>query len=163
MTGSRGHDEEETMSPLQRVLKLVGESPAWRVTGRLHAALYRATGGRVGHSAGKITNLLLTTTGRRSGQPRTVPLAYLADGERFAVVASNGGSDRPPAWWRNLQANPAASVQVGARVVPVVARAATPDEHAVLWPRLTAVNPFFAQYVQITSRPIPVVLLEPRR
>ena len=150
------------MNPIQRVLKLVGESPFWRVTGRLHAALYRATGGRIGHSAGQITNLLLTTTGRRSGQPRTVPLAYLGDGERFVVVASNGGADRPPAWWVNLQAHPEATVQVGARVVPVVARAATPDEHAVLWPRLTAVNPFFAQYVQITSRRIPVVLLEPR-
>jgi F420H(2)-dependent quinone reductase len=76
------------------VLKLVGESPVWRVTGRLHAALYRATGGRIGHAAGRITNLLLTTTGRRSGQPRTVPLAYLADGDRFVVVASNGGAGR---------------------------------------------------------------------
>jgi F420H(2)-dependent quinone reductase len=154
---------EASINPIQRVLKLVGESPFWRVTGRLHAALYRATGGRIGHSAGQITNLLLTTTGRRSGQQRTVPLAYLADGERFVVVASNGGSDRPPGWWVNLLAHSGATVQVGTRVVPVVARAATPDEHAVLWPRLTAVNPFFAQYVQITSRRIPVVLLELRR
>jgi deazaflavin-dependent oxidoreductase (nitroreductase family) len=151
-----------SMNLLQRALKLVGESPAWRVTGRIHAALYRATGGRIGHSAGRITNLLLTTTGRRSGQARTVPLAYLADGERFVVVASNGGADRPPAWWTNLRARPEAIVQVGARVVPVVARAATAAEHAVLWPRLTAVNPFFAQYAQITSRRIPVVVLEPR-
>jgi F420H(2)-dependent quinone reductase len=150
------------MNVIQRALKLVGESPAWRVTGRVHAALYRATGGRIGHTAGRITTLLLTTTGRRSGQPRTVPLAYLADGARFVVVASNGGSDRAPAWWTNLRAQPAATVQVGARVVPVVARAATPAEHTVLWPRLTAVNPFFAQYTQITSRPIPVVVLEPR-
>jgi deazaflavin-dependent oxidoreductase (nitroreductase family) len=150
------------VNAIQRVLKLVGESPAWRVTGRVHAALYRATGGRIGHTAGRITNLLLTTTGRRSGQPRTVPLAYLADGPRFVVVASNGGSDRPPAWWTNLRAQPVATVQVGARVAPVVARVATPAEHAILWPRLTAVNPFFAQYAQITSRRIPVVVLEPR-
>ena len=150
------------MNLLQRALKVVGESPAWRVTGRIHAALYRATGGRIGHSAGRITNLLLTTTGRRSGQPRTVPLAYLADGERFIVVASNGGADRPPAWWANLRARPEASVQIGARVIPVTARAATVSEHAALWPRLTAVNPFFAQYAQITARRIPVVVLEPR-
>lgn len=150
------------MNAIQRALKLVGESPAWRVTGRLHAAVYRATGGRIGHAAGRITNLLLTTTGRRSGQPRTVPLAYLADGDRFVVVASNGGADRAPAWWTNLQAHPSATVQVGARMVPVAARAATPAEHAVLWPRLTAVNPLFAQYVQITARSIPVVLLEAR-
>src|SRR5262249_58494482 len=85
------------MNLIQRVLKVVGESPFWRVTGRLHAAVYRATGGRIGHSAGRIANLLLTTTGRRSGQARTVPLAYIADGPRFVVVASNGGSGRPPA------------------------------------------------------------------
>jgi len=92
-----------------------------------------------------------------------VPLAYLEDGDRFVVVASNGGSDRPPAWWGNLRRNPNASVQVGARTIAVVARESTPEERAVLWPRLTAGNPFFGQYEQITSRPIPVVLLEPRR
>ena len=151
------------MNPIQRVLNWSARAPVWRVTGRLHAALYRATGGRIGHSAGQITNLLLTTTGRRSGQQRTVPLAYLADGERFVVVASNGGSDRPPGWWANLRRTPERPCRWERGVVPVVARAATPDEHAVLWPRLTAVNPFFAQYVQITSRRIPVVLLEPRR
>ncbi len=150
------------MNLIQRVLKVVGESPMWRVTGRIHARVYRATGGRVGHSAGRITNLLLTTTGRRSGQPRTVPLAYLADGDRFVVVASNGGADRPPAWWTNLRAQPSATVQVGSRMLPVVARRATPAEHAELWPRLTAVNPLFAQYARITARQIPVVVLEPR-
>ncbi len=150
------------MNALQRTLKLVGESPFWRFTGRLHTALYQATGGRIGHAAGHITNLLLTTTGRKSGQPRTVPLAYLDDAGRFIVVASNGGSDRPPQWWGNLRHRPQAEVQVGPRTVPVVAREATPAEHAVLWPRLKAVNPFFGQYEQITTRTIPVVVLEPR-
>ncbi len=149
------------MSPIQRILKVIGESPFWRVVGRLHAAVYRATGGRVGGSAGGIKNLLLTTTGRKSGQPRTVTLAYIDDGERFVVVASNGGSDRPPAWWGNLRQDPTATVQVGARTLQVKAREATAAEHAVLWPRLKTVNPFYAQYEQITARRIAVVILEP--
>jgi deazaflavin-dependent oxidoreductase (nitroreductase family) len=150
------------MNPIQRVLKLVGESPFWRVTGRLHAALYRATGGRIGHSAGQITNLLLTTTGRRSGQQRTVPLAYLADGERFVVVASNGGSDRPPGWWVNLLAHPG-TVRVGTRVVPVVARAATPGQARRALARLTAVNPFFARTCRSRHGASPSSCSRPRR
>ena len=151
------------MGPIgQRILKAIGESPFWRVTGRLHTALYRATGGRVGHTAGAITNLLLTTTGRKSGQQRTVPLAYMEDAGRFVVVASNGGADRPPSWWVNLRHDPKATVEVGARKVAVRARESTPEERGVLWPRLKAVNPFFGQYEQITARHIPVVILEPR-
>jgi deazaflavin-dependent oxidoreductase (nitroreductase family) len=149
------------MTSTQRLLKVIGESPFWRVTGRVHAALYRATGGRIGHAAGRITNLLLTTTGRRSGAPRTVTLAYIEDAGRFVVVASNGGADRGPAWWANLRANPRAAIQVGARTLPVVAREASPAERDDLWPRLKTWNPFYAQYEQITSRRIPVVLLEP--
>ena len=151
------------MGPGQRLLKAIGESPFWRVTGRLHTTIYRATGGRVGHAAGAgITNLLLTTTGRKSGQRRTVPLAYMEDAGRFIVVASNGGSDRPPSWWVNLRHDPKATVEVGARTVPVVARESTPEERSVLWPRLKQGNPFFGQYEQITARRIPVVILEPR-
>jgi len=150
------------MGPLQRVLKAVGESPFWRTTGKLHTAIYRATGGKVGHSAGGIKNLLLTTSGRKTGQPRTVPLAYLEDAGRFVVVASNGGADKPPSWWVNLRHQPSPSVEIGARKVAVVARETTDAERSVLWPKLKAVNPFFGQYEQITERRIPVVILEPR-
>jgi deazaflavin-dependent oxidoreductase (nitroreductase family) len=146
----------------QRILKAIGESGFWRIVGKLHTALYRATGGRVGHSAGGVTNLLLTTTGRKSGQTRTVALAYMEDAGRFVVVASNGGSDRAPAWWLNLRHQPAATVEVGPRTIPVRAREATADEHAVLWPRLKVGNPFYGQYEQITPRRIPVVILERR-
>ncbi len=148
------------MGPGQRILKAIGESPFWRVAGRLHTAVFRATGGRIGGAAAGITNLLLTTTGRRSGEPRTVPLAYIEDAGRWVVVASNGGADRPPAWWVNLRHRPAATVQIGRRTIPVVAREATDEERSRLWPRLKQVNPFYAQYEQITSRRIPVVLLE---
>jgi deazaflavin-dependent oxidoreductase (nitroreductase family) len=146
-----------------RVLKGLGESPFWRWTGRLHAAVYRLTGGRVGHAAGHLTNLLLTTTGRRSGVSRTIPLAYVMDGPNYVVVASNGGADRHPAWWLNLQHAPAATVQVRDRTVAVRARRADLRERARLWPQLKAINPFFARYEQITAREIPVVILEPMR
>lgn len=149
------------MSLLHSVLKTIGESPMWKVTSRIHTRLYRATGGRIGHSTGGITNLILTTKGRKSGEPRTVALAYLADGSDFVVVASNGGSDRNPAWWLNLRSDPHAVVEVGTRKVDVTAREATSDEHARLWPALKAVNPFYSNYEVITDRRIPVVILQP--
>lgn len=145
---------------VQRVLKQVGESSFWRLTGRLHTRLYRLTGGRVGHAAGRITNLLLTTTGRKSGAARTVPLAYVADGVRWVVVASNGGADRHPAWWLNLRHAPRATIEVGPQRFDVTGREATDAERARLWPELKTINPFFAQYEQITDRRIPVVILE---
>jgi deazaflavin-dependent oxidoreductase (nitroreductase family) len=149
------------MSAGLRILKVVGESPFWRSFGKLHTWLYRASGGTLGHSAGHIKNLLLTTTGRRSRTERTVPLAYVTDGADYVVVASNGGADRHPAWWLNLQDAPQGRVQIGTRVVPVVARIASPPERARLWPQLKAVNPFYARYEQITAREIPVVILQP--
>jgi deazaflavin-dependent oxidoreductase (nitroreductase family) len=150
------------MGPGQRILKAVGESPFWRTLGRAHTTLYRLTGGRIGQAAGGITNLLLTTTGRKSGEPRTVPLAYMEDAGRFVVVASNGGSDKAPAWWGNLRHQPMATVEIGTRTIRVVARETTDAERLRLWPRLKQGNPFYGQYEQITTRRIPVVLLEPR-
>ena len=144
-----------------RLLKLIGESGAWRITGKVHAWVYRRTGGRIGHAAGKLTNLLLTTTGRKSGRARTVTLAYIEDGEHYVVVASNGGADRHPSWWLNLQQIPEATVQVGADTVDVIAREATDYERARLWPELKRVNPFYSRYEEITERRIPIVILEP--
>lgn len=144
-----------------RFWKLVGESGIWKGVGRLHAALYRASGGRVGHNLGGLRNLLLTTRGRRSGEERTVPLTYMADGETFVLVASNGGADRHPAWWLNLRATPRATVQVAGRTVTVDAAEANAEERARLWPQLTAMNPFYRMYEQLTARRIPVVILRP--
>jgi len=147
----------------QRLLKAIGESGLWKPTGRLHAWVYRNTGGRIGHRAGHITNLLLTTTGRKSGEPRTVTLTYMADGERYVLVASNGGADRHPDWWLNLQKHKRAQVQIGSAIFPVEATAADATQRARLWPKLKAYNPFYAQYEQITDRRIPVVVLKPLR
>ncbi len=151
------------MSATLRVLKRLGESNFWKKFGSFHTRVYRWTGGRLGHNAGGVTNLLLTTTGRKSGQPRTVPLAYMPDGETYVVVASNGGSDRHPIWWLNLQKKASATVQVGKSVVEVEAVEATDAERERLWPRLKEVNPFYSKYEQITDRHIPVVVLRPAK
>ena len=125
----------------------------------IHTALYRLTGGLLGGSTGAIHFLLLTTTGRKTGQPRTQPLGYFHDGERLYVVASNYGSDRPPAWYLNILANPTVRVQMQRRIYTAQARPATAEERADLWPRLTASAPRYAKYQAGTSREIPIVFL----
>ena len=132
---------------------------AIRAMGRSHRAVYRTTRGRLLGRVAGMPVLLLTTTGRRSGKTRTTPLTYFEAGSDLAVVASNGGEDRPPRWWLNLQADPLARITLGSRTEAVVARAATPEEHARLWPVITAVNPGYAGYARRTHRPIPVVVL----
>ena len=131
----------------------------WRNVTRIHRAVYRWTNGRLGARLAGISMLLLTTVGRRSGLRRTLPLAYLADGEDFVVVASNGGREVDPAWWRNLQENPEAEVQVGRESFRAGARLASPTERARLWPLLTQANPAWDTYEKSTKRVIPVVVL----
>jgi deazaflavin-dependent oxidoreductase (nitroreductase family) len=106
--------------------------------------------------------LLVTTTGRRSGQPRTAPVVYLADGERLVVIGSNAGNARSPAWALNLQANPDADVEVGRRRRQVRARVAEGDERGELWRRMNEQYGGFEDYRGRTARAIPVFVLEPR-
>jgi F420H(2)-dependent quinone reductase len=127
----------------------------------LHTALYRASGGRIGSRMVGMPVLLLSTTGRRSGKPRTVPLLYVRDGDAFVVVASNGGSDYTPAWWLNLGRNPLAEVEIGRERTHVTARQASADEYASLWSKFTSGFPGYAKYATKTARKIPVVILEP--
>jgi F420H(2)-dependent quinone reductase len=126
----------------------------------LHRVLYRASGGRVGGRIWGLSILLLTTTGRKSGRPRTTPLCFLPDGDALVVVGSNGGMDWFPAWWLNLLDQPRATVEVGRERRAVLARRATPDEHARLWAEITAIAPGYLKYRQRTRREIPLVLLE---
>jgi deazaflavin-dependent oxidoreductase (nitroreductase family) len=133
----------------------------FRVTTGIHRELYRRTGGKIGGKAGKVPMMLLTTTGRRSGQPRTTPLMCIADGGRYLAVASYGGDDRDPQWLKNLQANPEATIQIGADTIPVRAAVATPDEKAVLWPKVVAAYKGYDGYQRKTDRSIPVVILSP--
>src|SRR5262245_22136869 len=124
-----------------------------------HTALYRLTAGRIGQKVVGLPVLLLTTTGRKSGRPRTVPLVFFEDGERLVVIGSKGGAPQDPVWWLNLQKNPEAEVQVGAERRRVRARLASPEERARLWPRAKRENPTYAEYEKRTTREIPVVIL----
>jgi deazaflavin-dependent oxidoreductase (nitroreductase family) len=132
-----------------------------RWAGRLNVPLYRASGGRLGARVGRAPVLLLTTTGRRSGQPRTAPVVYLADGERFVVINTNAGNAPTPAWSLNLRANPEAEVEVGSRRVRVRARIAEGEERADLWRRHNEQYAGFDYYETKLDREIAVFVLEP--
>jgi deazaflavin-dependent oxidoreductase (nitroreductase family) len=130
---------------------------------RGHAAVYRATGGRIGgHLPGLPALLLLDHVGARTGKPRTTPLVYMPDGENLLVVASKGGHPRDPAWMHNLRANPDAEVQIAKARRKVRAKEASVEERRRLWPKAARYNPHWARYRERTSREIPLVLLERR-
>jgi deazaflavin-dependent oxidoreductase (nitroreductase family) len=131
---------------------------------RAHAAAIRLSGGRIRRSfifTGGMPILVLTTVGRQSGQSRSTPVAYLRHGTAFAVLASNAGSDRPPAWWLNLQADPNAEILADRTRYSVTARRAETEEEAALWSEFARQNPGFDEYRNLTERQIPVVVLEP--
>jgi F420H(2)-dependent quinone reductase len=133
----------------------------FRIFAGLHRSLYRRTGGRVGGKMGKVPVLLLTTTGRKSGQPRTQPLSYTEAGDGYAVIASKGGAPQHPLWYLNLQANPLADVTVGRETRKVRARDTEGEERQRLWHALADLYPGYDKYAQKTTRQIPVVVLEP--
>jgi len=130
--------------------------------------LYRRSGGRfggtwrVGSALRKPAPVcLLTTTGRRSGQARTVPLIYLRDGANVVLVASQGGAATNPQWYGNLSADPSVTIQIGPDVQRMTARTAGADERAALWPRLVELYDDYDSYQSWTDRTIPVVICEP--
>ena len=130
-----------------------------RALSRIHGRVYRLSSGRIFARIAGMPVLLLTTTGRESGKPRTATLTYFQYGADLVVIGSFGGSDLPPAWWLNLQHDPRASVLIGRTTSNVTARAATAEEHTRLWPLVTKTNPGYARYQERTARPIPIVLL----
>jgi deazaflavin-dependent oxidoreductase (nitroreductase family) len=126
-----------------------------------HVRRYVETGGAEGHERRPgVHTLLLTTRGRRSGKARRTALIYGRDGDRYAVVASKGGADEHPQWYRNIVADPRVRVQVGPERFAALARPATPDEKAQLWPIMTGIWPDYDEYQTRTDRDIPVVVLE---
>jgi deazaflavin-dependent oxidoreductase (nitroreductase family) len=128
-----------------------------------HVRSYRETGGELGHDWKEGTSiLLLTTSGRKSGEPRTTPLIYGTSGEDYVVVASKGGADEPPDWYVNLEQDPDVEVQVLDDVFPARARVATPDEKPALWEQMVEHWPHYEAYQDKTDREIPVVVLERR-
>jgi deazaflavin-dependent oxidoreductase (nitroreductase family) len=137
----------------------------YRAMWAFHRGLRRVSGGRIGTrppSGDGAGTLFLHTVGHKSGQPRSNGLYYLEEGENLVVVASNAGADRDPAWWLNLLAHPEAQVEIGGVRRPVRARPATTDEAARLVPRLDRANADFVTYRARVTRPIPIVILEPR-
>jgi deazaflavin-dependent oxidoreductase (nitroreductase family) len=134
---------------------------AQRAATKLHSFVYRVTKGRVGGSIVGGPVLLLTTTGRKSGEERTIPLLYLPEGRDFVVVGSNGGTSSHPAWWLNLRANPVATVEIGGSKTRVRAEKASPGEKERLWPRLVEMYGGYEGYRRRTDREIPVIILHP--
>ena len=147
------------MAPPKPVKGGVGHFMATSMS-KMHVALYRASGGRLGGRMFNAPILLLTTTGHKSGQPRTTPLLYLDAGNLgYVIVGSYAGSDTPPAWLTNLLKTPQVQVQIGPRVMALKAVIATAAQKADLWPKLVALYPDYQVYQDRTSRDIPVVLL----
>jgi deazaflavin-dependent oxidoreductase (nitroreductase family) len=127
-----------------------------------HVRAYRETDGEYGHDWRNGTStLLLTTLGRRSGEPRTNALIYGRSGDAYLIVASNGGSQRPPGWFSNLEAQPEVDVQVLDKRFRARARVATPEERPAMWREMTKHWPDYDAYQRRTDREIPVVVLEP--
>jgi|GraSoiStandDraft_36_1057302.scaffolds.fasta_scaffold251987_2 deazaflavin-dependent oxidoreductase (nitroreductase family) len=131
--------------------------PGWQ---QEHARRYVESGGKDGHIWEGVTTLLLTTTGRRSGEARTTPLIYGRDGDRHVVVASRGGAPQHPAWYENLSARPDVTVQVMADRFKARARTASAAERPALWKTMAAIWPPYDEYQARTTREIPVVILE---
>ena len=127
----------------------------------LHAAVYRASGGRVFGGFRKTRFLLLHTTGRKSGADRVAPLNYVTDGDAYVVIASNGGADKHPDWYRNIEAKPEAEVEVSGKRVKVRATVVDDAERERLWPVAVESWGAYNSYQQKTDRKIPVVRLDP--
>jgi deazaflavin-dependent oxidoreductase (nitroreductase family) len=130
---------------------------------KTHLLVHRLSRGQVLNRVAGMPVLLLTTTGRRSGKPRTTPLTFFRDGASLVVIASNGGADRPPDWSLNLQQNPRAVVKIGTDELTVQARTASPEERERLWVGITATYSGYARYQHKTARQIPVLILIPDR
>jgi deazaflavin-dependent oxidoreductase (nitroreductase family) len=131
--------------------------------GQEHVRVYRETGGERGYHWRKGTAiLLLTTKGRSSGQERTTPLIHRVDGDRWVIVASKGGAPDHPGWFKNLAADPAATIQVKDEQIPVSASVAEGEERDRLWATMIEAWPDYDEYQKKTDRQIPVVVLSRR-
>jgi deazaflavin-dependent oxidoreductase (nitroreductase family) len=136
-------------------------SEAEKLFGDEHVRRYRETGGEVGHLWREgSTILLLTTTGRKSGEKRTAPLIYAQDGARYIIIASKGGAPEDPGWYENIQKTPVVELQVKGEVFRAKAHTATGEERTRLWRLANMVWPHYEEYAKKTTREIPVVVLE---
>jgi len=127
----------------------------------VHTALYKATGGLIGTRLVNNDMLLLTTTGRTTGERHTVPLLFLRDNDDYIVIASYGGRPSDPDWYRNLSEHPDAVIRDGSKTVQVAAATLTVDQREAWWPRIVAAYGDYAVYQSRTTRLIPIVRLSP--
>jgi deazaflavin-dependent oxidoreductase (nitroreductase family) len=157
-SGTEGRSQVRYLDLADRVWPLTR-----RVMG-LHTFVYKATGGRIGHTGpGLPRMLLLEHVGAKSGTKRTSPLLYFRDGDDLILVASKGGFPKHPAWYHNLVANPDTEVQVGSERRAVHARVATAEERERLWPMAIKQYRGYADYqARSKGREIPLLILEPR-
>jgi len=125
----------------------------------IYASLYRLTNGSIGGSIVGLPVLLLTTTGRKSGQPRTKPLCYFEEGQDLVLIASNGGADKHPAWYLNLKNDPKVRLRLKGPEFPAVAEVSDPQTRERLWRKLISLSPYYIRYGNRTRRQIPMVLL----
>ena len=145
--------------------KIPSDLPQWITD---HLRQYLESNGEDGHmwdstsvgGPGILPTLLLTTTGRKSGEPRVLPLIYGPSGKDFIVIASKGGAPAHPAWYLNLVANPAVQVQMGSEQFNAKARTVTGPERSAMWDQLAVIYPPYTHYQASTDREIPVVILE---
>lgn len=129
---------------------------------RLNAWMYRRNSGEgIGGTIQQIPVALLTTTGRKTGEPRVSPLYFHRDGDTVVVAASKGGSDKHPMWYLNLKSNPKVQVQIKQEILDLTARDATEEERAKYWPKLVEMYPTYDDYQSWTDRTIPLVICEP--
>ncbi len=133
-----------------------------RWAGKMNVPVYRATRGRLMGKVGNAPVLLLTSTGRRSGQQRTAPVVYMADGDDVVVIGSNAGNKNEPGWSFNLKAHPEAHVEIGGEERDVRARVAAGEERERLWKAMNEQYAGFDDYEAKTNRDIAVFVLEPR-
>ena len=129
---------------------------------RINTFMYRRNKGEgLGGNFQGIPVALLTTIGRKTGEPRVSPLYFLRDGDRVIVAASKGGSDKHPMWYLNLRDNPKVTVEIKDEKLVLTAREATEDERNLYWPKLVAMYPTYEDYQSWTERKIPLVVCEP--
>ena len=128
--------------------------------GQEHVKRYVETDGEEGHDWQGVSTLILTTTGRRSGEPHSTPLIYGTSGDSYLVIASQGGAPKHPAWFHNLVEQPEVYVQVKGDRFHAQARTATPEERPELWRTMAEIWPAYDDYQRKTDREIPVVVLE---
>ena len=148
--------DAKPFSPWQERMIDFGVKPLSAIT----RWLYRMSAGRVGGRWSYGTPvMLMTTKGRKSGEPRTVPLLYLCDGDDLIIVASKAGTSRNPQWFKNLEAEPRVEVEIGADKKAMTAGFTSDEEKAALWPRLVEMYPDFGDYQARTKRNIPVIRL----